>query len=255
MKDPFKDMTYKGKTTAQRYQEILREQRQRELHKRKQKLKPQPQPKPQPTTDTSDYLILEATSQYPDTLVSTTTTHHNNNWNKTHELLQANNQHMPTIKQFADFLKLLKSGKAFNQQGRQISSQTLEQIFNEITEVRSPWRAEWLDADFKVINDTLHINYNYNEQSQPSNSEPLQPYLQQDKTPGIDLEHWINNPTSQGLPKPNTQDGNLWYWQPLNDNNSVARFDASSGGADLGCGGDPWDSGSSLGVRLCAKKI
>ena len=256
MKDPFKDMTYKGKTAAQRYQEILREQRQRELHQRKQKLKPKPEPivEQTPTTDTADYILLEATSQYPDTLVSTTTTYHNNTWHKTHELLQANNQHMPTIKQFADFLRLLKSGRAFDGDGQRVSPQTLEHIFNEITEVRDPWRAEWLDADFKVINTILHINYNHNGQ-QPNNSEPLQSYLQQDKTPGIDLEHWINNPTQQGLPSTNTRDGTLHYWAPMTDNNSVARFYAYSDRAYLSCNRFPRFSDSSLGVRLCAKTI
>ena len=72
----------------------------------------------------------------------------------------------------------------------------------------------------------------------------------QNKLPGIDLEHWINNHTKQGLPLENNPEGSLWYRAPMKDNNSVARFDADSGGAGLICDRDPTNSNASLGVRF-----
>ena len=74
----------------------------------------------------------------------------------------------------------------------------------------------------------------------------------QDKIPGISLDHWLNNANSQGLPVPNTNNGDLYYWHPRD--NSVARFRSYSGGALLDCYRDPGDSGSALGVRGAREK-
>ncbi|MFH1972465.1 MAG: hypothetical protein ABIJ18_03250 [archaeon] len=227
---------------------------------------PEPTPQPQPTREPEqeadiipqDYILLESTGNYPDTHISTTRIHQGNNWFQAHEELHKEGLYMPTLRQFVDFLKLLKGGKAFNGQGNKIPKNQLEQILKEIIEVRAPGRAEWLDADFKVKSDILHINYNHRTvggQLQPNQSEVLQPYLDQNKTPGIGLEYWLNNATSRhGLPPANTSDGSLYYWAPMSDNNSVARFDAYSGRASLSCDGNPRDSNSSLGVRPCARK-
>ena len=226
---------------------------------------PEPAPQSQPTQEPEqesvivpqDYILLEGTSNYPDTLISTTKTLHGNNWFDTHKELHKEGKYMPTISQFVDFLTLLKRGKAFNGQGNKIPKNQLEQILKEIIEIRSPVRAELLDADFKVINDILHINYNHRTiggQLQPNDSEVLQPYLAQNKTPGISLDYWLNNATHQGLPPTNTSDGELYYWAPMSDNMSVARFGASSDRAFLFCGWDPRISISSLGVRPCARK-
>ncbi|MDP1728668.1 MAG: hypothetical protein Q8L27_00510, partial [archaeon] len=112
-----------------------------------------------------DYLLLEGKNEknysYADTFVSKQTYHKNKNWRECHELLQKDNAYMLTIKQFADFLSLIKSGKAYDGAGKKINSKELEKIFLEITEVRDPYSAEWLDADFKVKSGKLHINYNH----------------------------------------------------------------------------------------------
>ena len=75
----------------------------------------------------------------------------------------------------------------------------------------------------------------------------------EDKTPGILLEDWINgkNITSQGLPNKNISSGDLYYWHPRSDNNSVARFSAGSDRANLGCTRGPSGAYSDLGVRPC----
>jgi len=168
-------------------------------------------------------------------------THFKKNWFKAHELLHEENLRMPTIKEFLEFLKYTKTERP--------------DIYKEITEIRSPLRMEWLDADFKLHNDQLYLHYNHRiKQGEliPENKELLDKNtLMKDKK--IDLEYWLNNPTPQGLPRSDTPDGNLHYWHPLSDNNSVVRFIADSGRVFLGCGRYPWLSYSSIGVR--AKKI
>ena len=105
--------------------------------------------------DPESYVILEGKQHgsysYPDILVSTGKDYHSQDWNQTQQTLHNNNEFMLTIRQFADFLKLLKSDKVYDGKGKQLPKQQLDQILNEILEVRSPWRSEWLDTDFKLI--------------------------------------------------------------------------------------------------------
>jgi hypothetical protein len=154
---------------------------------------------------------------------------------------------MLTIRQFADFLNLLKSEKAYNGKGNKIKRTTLRNLLNEITEVKSPYRAEHLDAKFKTNTITYHkINPNG---TTIQVTEPLEDHLTSDK---IDLNSWLKNANSQGLPKPDTQDGDLYFWHPRKDR--VAGFIADSGWAGLDCDGDPAYSGPRLGVRVAHLK-
>ena len=177
--------------------------------------------------------------------VAKETAYHNLNWKQTHEELHKNNQRMLILPEFLVFLKYLITNQ---------NNQELEKIYNEIVEVRNPWRAEWLDTDFKFKNNQLYINSNHiidaNGNLMPRSSEILEPCLMQDKLPGIDLEYWINNHTKQGLPLENTPAGSLYYWLPRSENNSVAGFDAYSDWADLVCSRNPTNSNASLGVRF-----
>jgi hypothetical protein len=169
------------------------------------------------------------------------------NWYETHKELQSNGQRMPTIPEFIEFLKYTKLN--------------FQDIYKDITEVRSPWRAEWLDADFKVKGKDLYINYNHifspNGNLIPKNSEILDKNtLMTDKAPGISLDDYIsNNFTDQGLPSKNVKSGDLYYWNPRSDNNSVAGFNANSGRAVLDCCRDPSNADSSLGVFGIAQGI
>ena len=201
------------------------------------------------------YLILKGRTHskysYPDIGVAVERTHHDKDWYQAHEALHHEGSFMLTIRQFVDFLSLLKSGKAYYASGDKAGTQTLNSILDEILAVREPWRLEWLDADFKVINNTLHINYNHkltNNQLQPQYSEPLEDCLTQNKLPGIGLNYWLRNATSQGLPPVKTPNGDLWYWAPAS-NNSVAGFVSDAGAAWLYCCREPSGSDSSIGVR------
>jgi|SRR3989344_6624894 len=209
-----------------------------------------------------NFLLLEGKEHgsysYPDLLVAKTLSHPGKNWYQSHEALHQEDFQMPTLRQFVDFLNLLESGKAFDGKGQKVSSSELEMILKEITEQRDPWRGEWLDADFKKVNKVLHINYAHQTlkgKLQPQLSEPLRGCLMEDRTPGIDLNDYLQRATFQGLPPTDVKSGSLYYWKPLNDNNSVARFGAGAGWVSLSCRGDPRNSSSALGVRRAQAKI
>ncbi len=207
------------------------------------------------------YLYLPAKNHgsysYQNTLISLERSHNGKNWFDTHKLLSAEGKYMPTIRQFVDFVKLLKSGKALNGKGeimpQDLVVKTLEDIFK-----LGEYRGRWLDADFKVVNRTLHINYNHSVNAKGEiiygKSEPLiSSTLMADRKPGIDLMDWIVRATVQGLPPSDVKQGDIWYWYPRRDNNSVAGFSANADRAVLGCDWDPSHSDSRLGVNAAQK--
>ena len=204
----------------------------------------QPQNQPLEGIDEGDYIFMPKRNLY----VAKERSHLGEAWYDAHKALHQEKARMLTLREFADFLALLKTGNS-----------EFRRIYNDITEVRNPWRAEWLDADFKMVNDKLHINYNHRTIDgilKPQNSDPITDYLTSNKTPGISLDDWLSNPTSYGLPKADVKDGSMYYWAPMKNNNSVARFHADSDGSGLGCAGYPRNSDSSRGVRVArAKKI
>ena len=166
------------------------------------------------------------------------------NWLESqNELLSQASGSMPTPYQFKEFLKHLRDNP---------NKENIK-IYNEITEVRVPWRAEWLNARFEKRKNGLYmISQNILENGKYKNIEQkLDNVLMKDKDPGISLDKWLNSNENHGLPESNIANGRLYYWYPRDK--AVARFDADSGRADLGCGGDPGDSYSSLGVRVVVR--
>ncbi len=160
-------------------------------------------------------------------------------WNQTQKILHKEGRRMPTIPEFVEFLKYLRSA-----QGKK-NVKNADKILDEIYKVEGDWRSEWLDAKFDGNKVTYHVFDSKGKIVQ--REEKLEAYLAEDKTPGIDLESWLANPTKQGLPKPNCKAGNLYYWSP--ENGRVAWFCADSGRAYLGCDGGPAGADAALGVR------
>jgi len=153
------------------------------------------------------YIYIPSTKLY----VAKERTLNGKSWYEAHRQLHNQGLQMLTIPEFIEFIKYLKEGYQDRKEAKQ--------ILGEILKVREPTRGEWLDANFKVINDRLCINYNHrtiNGELKPFNSEPLEDCLMENKLPGIDLDYWFNNPTKQGLPKKNTSKGKIWYWNPRN---------------------------------------
>jgi hypothetical protein len=165
-------------------------------------------------------------------------THQGKDWYEAHRALSQEGARMLTLPEFAGFLKYLKSEE---------SNQEYQEILRDLVEVKSPWRSEWFDTAFKQGERGLYILT-----QNKSKKEKIRGGLREDKTPGINLEHWLENPTNQGLPKSNVPQGDLYYWGPING--SVARFGAGSGRALLDCDGGPSSAGSDLGVRA-AKQL
>ena len=160
-----------------------------------------------------------------------------------------------TLRQFIDFKELLESGlvnkaMVYNGAGRQLSTADIQPIYNEIFEVRKPWRSEWLDAIFTEQNGDLFINYEHclaNNNLTPNKSEKLEEYVT--KNSWIDVSSF----NKQGLPTKKSKAQKLYYYFPVND--TVAGFCADSGWAVLGCYRNPLGSYPSLGVRAARKKI
>ena len=222
-------------------------------------------PSPASVNNANEYLILQGRTHgnysYPDTLVSMEMVHQGKNWNDAYVSLIKEGAQMLTIRQFADFLNLLRSGSAYDGNGQQVDQKKLNSILDEIYTIRSPRRAEWLDAKFVVRNKTLgvfsgktQINYDHrlvNGQLVAQRSEELEECLMDIKQ--IDISDWLSNANYQGLPSKNVSNGSLYYYAPVNG--KVVRFDAVSDGANLYCGRYPAGANSSLGVRVTRVKI
>ena len=205
----------------------------------------------------SNYIILDREHQNGsysqlDLLIPFERTHLGDSWEDcTTPILLAKEQgYMPTIRQHLDFLELIKSGEAFDEYGNKIDSKRLQDLFDEITAVRNPWRAEWLDAKFG--NGTITYHSIERDGTVKPVTENLSDCLMADKNPGISLDSWLKTANSYGLPTENTEDGKLYYWFPRNG--SVAWFSASSGRASFNCGRNGSDRDASLGVRVTRKK-
>ncbi len=210
----------------------------------KQKSTPQPSAQPiQPTNTLAPANInMNDYIQLPSGLyVAKERTLQNHNWYDAHKELHKQGLRMPTIPQFVEFINYLKNGYSNRQEA--------DSILDEILTVRSPWRAEWLDAKFEKSGQ-MNINYNHQVKGDnivPQTQEKLENYLAKDKTPGIDLDDWLNNPTKQGLPSSKSKNGDLYYWYPRDG--FVARFVAGSGRAILYCSWNPDYRDDTLGVR------
>ena len=223
-------------------------------------------PTPANINDPQNYIILPGKTHgnysYPDLLVAMERTHRGKNWEDSHRALSQENSFMLNIRQFADFLNLIRSKKAYDGNGILIDERKIDSILDLILTVRDPWRSEWLDAKFESkgglmgVGKKMHIQYGYginsNGQLCFTSEFPLDDYLSSNKTPGIDTNDWLSNANKFGLPKSDVKDGNLYYWRPTDG--SVAWFGANSVGAVLSCGRYASDAGSSLGVRAARPK-
>lgn len=164
--------------------------------------------------------------------------------------------HATTNRQLIDFKKLLEAGikekkKVFNGKGNRLPREYLQRVHDEIFARREPYRGEWLDADFKVVNGVLRINHSHivvNEKLIPKHSDVL---ISQKLDDGYVNQRSFNH---QGIAEKLCDESEIYQVFPIGDNNSVARFDAGSGWAGLNCDRNPSGTIASLGVRLVAPK-
>jgi len=203
--------------------------------------------------DLSKFLILDGRiGSYPDLYIAKLKTNFGLEKYDAHKSLYETDSDlfMTVPRMLMDLISDLKSGKQlYAGNGKKINSKGSEQILDEIVGLRNPLRGEWLDAEFKVVNNKLHINYNHrfvNGQLKPQNSEPLEDCLMEDCY--ID----ILSANRQGLPARRSNSKGVYYRYPRNG--ALAGFVAGSGGADLICYRDPRGSCSWLGVRVAKNK-
>jgi len=166
------------------------------------------------------------------------------NWQTTKDTLKDQEMAMPTPFQFRAFLKHLRDSKEH------------QELYEDITEIRDPYRAEWLNARFNeredgmyIISEDALINGKYEDQE-----IKLDNCLMKDKD--ISLDEYLDSTTPHGLPPANTlhgslKHGSLYYRYPRD--NSVARFGSDSFWAGLYCGWVPGGSDSTLGVFAARK--
>jgi hypothetical protein len=182
----------------------------------------------------------------------------NNNWFQFLRLNQGLGVKTPTLEEEVDYLHLLYLGsqnklKVYDVSGKQVDSELCGKYLMDIIESKYPWRAEYIDNDFKTNGKMIEVHYNHtfdrNGNIADFNSEVLdENTLMEDM--GIDVIDFITkNHTNQGLPNKNVESGRFHSWTPRSDNNSVAWFVADVGGSGLYCCGYPSDGGASLGVR------
>ena len=159
---------------------------------------------------------------------------------------------------YVEFLNKLRSGNAFDENGNQVDPRILEAILNDICEVRDPWRREWINGRYKIQEEKKGKKVIHKGQIKYLKFDPEgklieveeqldEDTLMADKLPGISLDDWLRNPTSQGLPRKDVTDGDLYYWYPRDE--SGAWFRAVSDGALLYCDGNHVLSNAVLGVR------
>ncbi len=186
----------------------------------------------------------------------------NINWEQALKLNQTLGNMTLNLRQFIDFKELLEKGRkteigknsgVYFADGHPVHQNRLSIIYEEICEVRSPWRSEWLDAKFNVEPQTSSSFISYDHRLQSDGT--LKPEVNMEKLENHVKDNcWIDESSfnKQGLPTKKSSKQNLYYWGP--SNNSVAGFVANSDRAYLYCCRIPSNSYSALGVRATASK-
>jgi len=193
-------------------------------------------------TVNSKYILLPGIYPYPSLLISKERKYLGKNWEETHEELKKENSFMLTPRLFVDFLKLLKSGNTNDENKNRIPDSENEFILNDILTKRNPYRGEWLDAKFmkfkREFYEKLFILYDTKSGVEPSLFGSLECCLIEEDMNFIDLNYWLSNVTSQGMPPLNCPDGNISYYSPKE--NRVASFwVAPYNGPCFDCDRDP----------------
>ena len=168
-------------------------------------------------------------------------------WRGAHEAVSEEGAFMPTPRQFIDLLMHLRSDQpVYNGRGTLIEKSRIDSMLDDILTRRDPYRAEWLDANFKFVGPKLVVDFNHRivrEGLIPENREPLEDCLMECRH--VDLF----SANRQGLPTRDSANQDIYFYPPLSEGNSVAGFGAGSGGVYLGCGRNPQSYGTGLGVR------
>jgi hypothetical protein len=154
--------------------------------------------------------------------IGTERVHKGLSWYGAQTALARKGYFMPTIYQFKEFVKLLKTDHLKKEEEKV----TAAMILDDILGAREPERGEWLDACFDVSEYKNQIIYNHRFCTTGAflseTNERMEPHITDIQTSEIDLDDWLVNANSQGLPKSTAREGRMLFWKPVNA--SVARF-------------------------------
>jgi len=84
-------------------------------------------PKIEETSSSGSYILLPENEYHGNLLVSKERKYFRKNWYEAHKELNKEDSHMLTIRQFVDFLNLLKSGNAYDENKNKY-------LFNNVTQ-------------------------------------------------------------------------------------------------------------------------
>ena len=181
-----------------------------------------------------NYVILPASATNPkDLFVSMVRINYGLTWRGAHEAVSEEGAFMPTPRQFIDLLIHLRSDQpVYDGRGTLIERSRVESVLDDILTRRDPYRAEWLNASFVKTGNIWTINYAHKISGgfvQPTVSETLETCLME--VGFVDLF----SASRQGLPTRKSANQDIYFYPPLSDTNSVARFEADSGRVRLYC--------------------
>ena len=178
------------------------------------------------------------------------------NWNQAVDkiysqgiIVEGKRAEMPTAFEFMSYLKYLLSGNI-----KGLKEEERQDILNDILKTGG-YKGNWLNARFVEHNkgfknlgiETLELDSSGNARKK---TEPLEQCLWEDCFADINSfnkQGLLTKPYGSGY----EQGKNVHFYYPREE--SVARFDAGSGGAGLLCGRYPDYSSSSRGVRLIVR--
>ena len=222
--------------------------------------------------DTESYILLPETKEHPDILVSQTRfvyTENIESFVRSLEINPQNNDNRDSLYKngylgisnydqaidintalggftlplnlFVEFVNKLMSGNTLDENNNPVAQRRIEAILEDLLNVRSPARMEWLNGRYNIkvkrINNQLiysgKIKYlKFDPTSRLTEvEEPIEEdALIQEKR--ISLNNWLRNSTKQGLPKKDVASGEFYYW-PSTKYLDIAYFRVDSLGTGL----------------------
>ncbi len=103
------------------------------------------------------------------------------------------------------------------------------EVYQQIVESRIPPRVEYTDTFFRKRKDGIYVFTKKGTHVEKLDEDTL---VEERK---ISLDSWLENPTSQGLPRKEIEEGNLYYWPPKGG--AGAAFSSNFGDINLACHG------------------
>ena len=193
-----------------------------------------------PNRSKNEYVFVPSLGLY----ISKNTYLQRHSWNETQAKLQKMRIRMPTIPEFIEFIKYLKSpeGKA--------NVTDAKDIVDNIVIPKRLYRGEWLDAKFqKSFINGMQVNYHSFDSNGNiiEKQEKLENYSENDKVHSMYLDFWLELHTKQGLPAGNSIWSNARYQPPKNG--QVASFYMDSIRSYLDCNKDPDSTHPLTGTR------